>query len=71
MTEQVSKQSRVGKSLRDRKNGHIPYRKNTKGPGERGHLFGRNKQGFVKTLSKASRGKRAAPTKPEVKAGKR
>ena len=29
--------AREGKTAKDKKNGHIPYRKNTKPQGERGH----------------------------------
>ena len=47
--------SRIGKTARDRMNGHYPGAKNTKEPGTRGHLFGRSRRSWVKSTSRSLR----------------
>ena len=52
MTDKV----RAGKTAKDKQRGHIPYAKNRKLEGERGHLHGTKRAAWVKKLSKAMKG---------------
>lgn len=47
--------TRVGKTAKDKKNGHQPYRKNTKAPGERGHKGGKSKFQYIKSMKRKQR----------------